>query len=99
MAHSLVALRGEVEVVIQVLVGDVPIRVHEAWVYIEERRVGERGHGLLDQPVDLGVLLPQWVGQLTPGQHPLCMTDTQRQWWMPRTHFMHRTVSHTRSNN
>jgi hypothetical protein len=33
--------------------------------------VGERGHCILDQLVDLGVPLPQGVGHLTPGQHSL----------------------------
>lgn len=39
--HSLVALRGQVKIVIHVLVGDGAIGVNKAWVHIEERGVEE----------------------------------------------------------
>lgn len=68
-AHSLVALRGQVKVIIHVLMRDATIRVHEAWVHVEERGVGEGRYGLLDQLVHLGISLPQRVWRFTSGQY------------------------------
>lgn len=39
--HGLVALRGQVKVVIHILVGDGTIGVNKAWVHIQERGMGE----------------------------------------------------------
>lgn len=47
-AHNLVALRGQVKVIVHVLVGDATIGVDETWVYVEERGVGKGQHSLLD---------------------------------------------------
>lgn len=38
-AHNLVALRGQVKVIVHVLVGDAAVGMDKAWVYIEERGV------------------------------------------------------------
>lgn len=60
-AHSLIALRGEVKVIIHVLVGDTAVGVDEAWVYVEEGGVGKGRHSLLDEFVYLCVSLSQGV--------------------------------------
>lgn len=39
--HSLIAIRGQVKVVIHILVGDGAIAVDKAWVHIEERGMKE----------------------------------------------------------
>lgn len=39
--HGLVALRGQVKVVIHILMGDGAVGVNKAWVHIEERGMGE----------------------------------------------------------
>lgn len=64
-------MRGQVEVVIHVLVGDATIGVDKTRVHIKKRGMGESGHCLLDQHVDLAIALSQAVGQFTPGQDPL----------------------------
>lgn len=70
-AHNLVALRGQVKVIIHVLMGDATIGVDEAWVHVEERGVREGRYGLLDQLVHLGISLPQRVWRFTSGQYTL----------------------------
>lgn len=78
-AHNLVALSSQVKVIVHVLMGDATIGVDEAWVYVEERCMGEGRYSLLDQLVHLGILLPQRVWQFTSGQYTLentCMDVT-----------------------
>ena len=70
-AHSLVALRGQVKVVVHVLMADATVGVDEARVHVEERGVGEGRYGLLDQRVHLGISLPQRVWRFTSGQYTL----------------------------
>lgn len=70
-AHSLIALRGQVKVIVHVLMGDATIGVDKAWVYIEEKGMRERRYGLLDQLVHLGISLPQRVWHFTPRQYTL----------------------------
>ena len=69
--HSLVALRGQMKVIIHVLMGDATIGVDKTWVHIEERGMGEGRHSLLDQCVHPGVTLPQTVWRFTLGQNTL----------------------------
>lgn len=69
--HNLVSLRGQVKVIVHVLMGDATIRVDETWVHIEERGVGEGRYSLLDQLVHLGISLSQRVWQFTSGQYTL----------------------------
>lgn len=81
IAHSLVALRGQVKVIVHVLMGDATIGVDEAWVHIEERGMGERQYSLLDQLVHHGISLPERVWLFTSGQYTLenrfmCFTVT-----------------------
>lgn len=71
VAHSLVALRGQVKVVVHVLMGDATVGVDEAWVHVEERGVGEGRYGFLDQHVHLGISLPQRVWRFPSGQYTL----------------------------
>lgn len=69
--HSLIALRGQVKVIVHVLMGDATIGVDKAWVYIEEKGMREGRYGLLDQLVHLGISLPQRVWHFTPRQYTL----------------------------
>lgn len=68
VAHSLEALGGQVKVIVHVLMGDAAVGVDEAWVHVEERGVGEGGHGLLHQLVHSGVSLPAKVWRFTSRQ-------------------------------
>lgn len=70
-AHSLIALRGQVKVIVHVLMGDATIGVDKAWVYIEEKGMREGRYGLLDQLVHVGISLPQRVWHFTPRQYTL----------------------------
>lgn len=70
-AHSLIALRGQVKVIVHVLMGDATIGADKAWVDIEERGMRKRRQGFLDQSVHLGISLPQRVWHFTPWQYTL----------------------------
>lgn len=69
--HSLVALRGQVKIIVHVMVGDATIGVDEARVHVEERSVRERQYSLLNQLVHLGISLPQSIWRFTSGQYTL----------------------------
>lgn len=63
ITHSLVALRGQVKVVIHILMGDGAIGMNKAWVHTEKRGVEEGRHSFLNQLVYFGISLSQriWV--------------------------------------
>lgn len=65
-AHSLIALRGQVKVIVHILMGDATVGVDKAWVDIEERGMREKRYGFLDQLVHFGISVPQRVWHFSP---------------------------------
>lgn len=71
VAHSLVALRCQVKVIVHVLVGDAAVGVDEARVNVEEGGVWEGRYSLLYQLVHLGVSISHRVWHFAPRQYAL----------------------------
>lgn len=69
--YGLVALRGQVKVVIHILVRDGTVGVNKAWVHTEERGMWEGWHSLLNQFVDLGISLSQRIWGFSSWQKTL----------------------------
>lgn len=65
-AESRIAIAGQVEVVVHIMVTYGAVGMNKTWVDIEEAGIGEQRHFGLQQFVDSPVLLPQRVRIFTP---------------------------------
>lgn len=74
-AQSGVAVAGEVEVVVHVVVTDGAVGMHKPGVGVQEGGVGQQRHLGLQQCVDPPVLLPQRVGVLAPWEQALVAAE------------------------
>lgn len=70
-AESRIAIAGQVEVVVHIMVTYGAVGMNKTWVDIEEAGIGEQRHFGLQQFVDSPVLLPQRVRIFTPRKQTL----------------------------
>lgn len=71
LAHSIVALRCQVKVIVHVLVGDGVVGEDEAWVNVEEGGVWEGSDSLFYQLVHLGISISHRVWRFPTRQYAL----------------------------